>query len=82
MAIAYWLIHAPESFFPIINRGETAILFCFIFLLFVATGPGTWSADEALLNRHDREDEPDVHGYVSPGGERRYRPEDLGDKTI
>ena len=57
MAIAYWLIHAPESLFPIINRGETAILFCFIFLLFVATGPSTWSVDEPLLNRRDREAE-------------------------
>jgi putative oxidoreductase len=57
MAIAYWMIHAPESFFPLINRGETAILFCFIFLLFVATGPGTWSVDEKLLERHDREEE-------------------------
>ena len=57
MAIAYWMIHAPVSFFPIINRGETAILFCFIFLLFVATGPGTWSVDEKLLERHDREEE-------------------------
>jgi putative oxidoreductase len=54
---AYWMIHAPESFFPLINRGETAILFCFIFLLFVATGPGTWSVDEKLLERHDREEE-------------------------
>jgi putative oxidoreductase len=58
MAIAYWLIHAPESFFPLINRGETAILFCFIFLLFVATGPGTWSVDDELLKRRDREEEP------------------------
>ena len=82
MAIAYWLIHAPESFFPIINRGETAILFCFIFLLFVATGPGTWSADDELLKRHDNDDEPGVHGYVAPGGERQYRPEDFGDKAI
>ncbi len=57
MAIAYWMIHAPQSFFPIINRGEAAILFCFIFLLFVATGPGTWSADEELLKRHDRDAE-------------------------
>ena len=53
MAIAYWLIHAPESVFPIINRGETAILFCFIFLLFFATGPGAWSVDEWLLKRRD-----------------------------
>lgn len=55
MAIAYWMIHAPESFFPIINRGETAILFCFIFLLFVATGPGAWSVDDEMLKRRDRE---------------------------
>jgi putative oxidoreductase len=57
MAIAYWMIHAPESVFPIVNRGETAILFCFIFLLFVATGPGKWSVDEKLLERHDRLEE-------------------------
>jgi len=57
MAIAYWMIHAPESVFPIVNRGETAILFCFIFLLFVVTGPGTWSVDEKLLERHDRLEE-------------------------
>lgn len=59
MAIAYWMIHAPESIFPIINRGESAILFCFIFLLFAATGPGSWSIDEKLAKRH-REPE----GYV------------------
>jgi putative oxidoreductase len=53
MAIAYWMIHAPESVFPIINRGESAILFCFIFLLFTATGPGAWSIDEWLLKRRD-----------------------------
>ena len=53
MAIAYWMIHAPESVFPIINRGEAAILFCFVFLLFAATGPGAWSVDEELLRRRD-----------------------------
>ena len=53
MAIAYWMIHAPESFFPIINRGEAAILFCFIFLLFFTTGPGAWSVDEWLVKRRD-----------------------------
>ncbi|MCY7397420.1 MAG: DoxX family protein [Sphingomonas bacterium] len=55
MAIAYWMVHAPRGPFPMLNDGEGAILFCFIFLLFVATGPGTWSADEQLLNRRDRE---------------------------
>ena len=57
MAIAYWMVHAPRGPFPMLNDGEGAILFCFIFLLFVATGPGTWSVDEALLKRHDREAE-------------------------
>jgi putative oxidoreductase len=59
MAIAYWMIHAPQSVFPIINRGEGAILFCFIFLLFVATGPGSWSVDEWLLKRRDELDARD-----------------------
>ena len=61
MAIAYWMIHAPQSFFPIINRGETAILFCFIFLLFVPPARATWSVDDELLKRRDeREEEADV----------------------
>ena len=55
MAIAYWMVHAPRGPFPMLNDGEGAILFCFIFLLFVATGAGTWSVDEALLKRHDRD---------------------------
>ena len=79
MAIAYWMIHAPVSFFPIINRGEAAILFCFIFLLFAAAGPGKWSID-GWLRRED--EDPDVQGYAAPGGERQYRPEDFGDKVI
>ena len=61
MAVAYWFIHAPQSIFPIINRGEAAILFCFIFLLFVATGPGSWSIDEYL-----RKDPDEVEGYAAP----------------
>lgn len=57
MAIAYWMIHAPQSVFPVINRGESAILFCFIFLLFTATGPGAWSVDEWLLKRRDEREQ-------------------------
>ena len=79
MAVVYWLIHAPDSFFPMINDGEEAILFCFIFLLFAATGSGKWSID-GWLRRDD--DDPDVHGYAAPGGERQYRDEDFGDKVI
>lgn len=45
MAVAYWMVHAPQSPFPTINGGEAAILFCFIFLFIAAAGPGAWSID-------------------------------------
>jgi putative oxidoreductase len=45
MAIAYFYTHAPENFHPILNGGESAILFCFIFLYIAAAGPGPWSVD-------------------------------------
>jgi putative oxidoreductase len=47
MAIAYWMVHAPVSTFPLLNHGESAILFCFIFLAIAANGPGPWSLDAA-----------------------------------
>jgi putative oxidoreductase len=47
MAIAYWMIHAPKSPFPLVNMGEGAILFCFIFLYLAAAGAGPWSVDGA-----------------------------------
>ncbi len=47
MAIAYWMVHAPHSTFPIQNGGEAAILYCFIFLAIAAIGPGPWSIDAA-----------------------------------
>ena len=51
MAVAYWMVHAPQSTFPIINHGESAILFCFVFLLIAAAGPGRWSVDASLRRR-------------------------------
>ena len=66
MAVAYWLYHAPKSPFPLVNQGEAAILFCFIFLMLALVGPGKWSIDEARAKRHS-----DVWGYAAPGGERR-----------
>jgi putative oxidoreductase len=48
MAVAYWMFHAPRNFFPILNGGDAAILYCFVFLLFVFTGPGAWSIDNVL----------------------------------
>lgn len=47
MAVAYFMFHAPGSFFPIINQGELAIMYCFVFLYFAAAGAGPFSADNA-----------------------------------
>ena len=48
MAVAYWTSHAPHSMLPLLNGGEPAILFCFIFLYVAAAGPGPWSIDAAM----------------------------------
>ena len=48
MAVAYWMAHAPQGFWPVQNQGEPAILFCFIFLYLAAAGPGAWSLDGVL----------------------------------
>ena len=45
MAVAYFMAHAPKDFFPILNGGDGAILYCFIFLIFIVAGPGRWAAD-------------------------------------
>lgn len=48
MAVAYFLFHAPQSFYPIVNGGDAAILYCFIFLYIFVAGPGSVSLDRAL----------------------------------
>ncbi|MBB2961608.1 DoxX family protein [Methylobacterium sp. R2-1] len=45
MAFAYFLAHAPKSFFPALNGGDAAILYCFVFLYIAFAGPGPWSID-------------------------------------
>ncbi len=45
MAFAYFISHAPAGFFPILNRGDAAILYCFIFLYIAFAGGGPWSVD-------------------------------------
>lgn len=67
MAIAYWMIHAPKSTFPLINQGEGAILFCFIFLTIAALGAGSWSIDGA---RNRRRKEPLAVFYDDSGSEK------------
>ena len=49
--ITYFMGHAPRSFYPIVNAGEVAVLFCFIFLYFAFAGGGPLSVDRAMLNQ-------------------------------
>jgi putative oxidoreductase len=51
MAVGYFLVHAPLGFFPAVNGGDAAILFCFVFLYICAAGPGAWSVDEMRQSR-------------------------------
>ena len=45
MAVAYFMAHAPQNFYPANNGGDAAILFCFVFLYLFTAGPGPWSLD-------------------------------------
>ena len=55
MAVAYWYSHAPQSFFPVNNGGDAAILYCFIFLYLFAAGGGPWSLDNWLRGKAQSE---------------------------
>jgi len=46
MAVAYWMVHAPNSIYPTNNGGDAPILFCFVFLYLVFSGPGAWSVNK------------------------------------
>jgi putative oxidoreductase len=45
MAVAYFMVHAPNGFWPLVNHGEAAVLYCFAFLYMAARGGGPWSLD-------------------------------------
>ena len=51
MAFAYFMAHAPKSFYPAVNGGSLAVLYCFVFLYLVFAGGGPWSIDRAVLNQ-------------------------------
>lgn len=51
MAVAYFKVHAPRAFLPIVNKGELAAVLCWVFLYFAVVGGGRWSLD-ALIRRH------------------------------
>jgi putative oxidoreductase len=51
MAFAYFMAHAPNGFWPVLNHGEPAVLYCFIFLYLTAAGGGNWSVDRLLCKK-------------------------------
>jgi putative oxidoreductase len=51
MAVAYFYVHAPRNFFPILNGGDAAILYCFVFLYICFAGAGPWSVDAMMRKR-------------------------------
>lgn len=48
LAVAYWMVHAPKGFYPLLNGGELAALYCFVLLYMAAAGGGKLSLDRAL----------------------------------
>ena len=54
LAVAYFQEHAPNGFWPILNRGELAALYCFVFFYFSARGGGAYSVDAVLERRRSR----------------------------
>ena len=59
MAVGYFTGHAPHSFWPIVNQGELAILFCWLFLYLAAAGPGAWAVDGIKFSA------PQIKGEIS-----------------
>jgi putative oxidoreductase len=51
MAVAYFMVHGPRGFFPLLNGGELAIVYCFLFLYFAVAGGGAWSLDQRRAAR-------------------------------
>lgn len=51
MAVAYFMFHAKGGIFPIQNHGESAVIYCFIFLFILFYGPGIWSLDSLIFRR-------------------------------
>jgi putative oxidoreductase len=51
MAVAYFMVHSPNSFFPLVNRGEAAVLYCFVFFFMIFYGSGRISLDALIFKR-------------------------------
>jgi putative oxidoreductase len=78
MAFAYFMAHGPRNVLPILNGGELAVVYCFVFLYFAAAGGGSWSIDErtgwgsSRLTRRTRVDAGRVAAPMPVGHRRRF----------
>ena len=54
MAAAYFIAHAPQGFHPIVNEGELAVVYCFVFFFFIFSGAGAWALDNIRSQHVDR----------------------------
>ncbi len=52
MAVAYFMAHGPQGFWPLLNKGELAVMYCFVFFYLFVAGGGSWSVDY-LMRRGD-----------------------------
>jgi putative oxidoreductase len=52
-AVAYWYAHAPRGFYPVVNQGELAVLYCFTFLYLAAAGAGPLSLDRLIWRERE-----------------------------
>jgi putative oxidoreductase len=66
MAVAYFYAHASRGFWPVLNQGTPAVLFCFVWLYLSATGPGPWSLDALRVARR-----AGAHRPAAPEGDDR-----------
>lgn len=53
MAVAYWMAHGTQAFLPIVNKGELAVLYCFVFLYLFVAGGGSWSLDNLISKKNN-----------------------------
>lgn len=78
MAVAYFYAHFPRNFFPVLNGGDAAVLYCFMFLLLAFLGGGSWSIDALWSNSSTQKKDRREHGA---GDDHHGSHDPLGDFT-
>jgi putative oxidoreductase len=74
MAVAYFMVHNPQNFWPILNGGELAALYCFVFLMYAAIGGGRYSLDQLIKSRKTQPQPTVIERDLRPIEERRDVP--------